>query len=160
MLKFENVIKSFKDGDQTIEAVKNTSITFNKGECIAIIGPSGSGKSTFLTIAGALQTPTEGDVKINGQSISGMNSKELAHLRLNEIGFILQASNLVPFLSVKQQFQLLKKSKKDVMADSELDELFEKLSRSEEHTSELQSRFDLVCRLLLEKKKININDNK
>ncbi|MBF0753854.1 MULTISPECIES: ABC transporter ATP-binding protein [Jeotgalicoccus] len=128
MLKFENVIKSFKDGDQTIEAVKNTSITFNKGECIAIIGPSGSGKSTFLTIAGALQTPTEGDVKINGQSISGMNSKELAHLRLNEIGFILQASNLVPFLSVKQQFQLLKKSKKDVMADSELDELFEKLS--------------------------------
>ena len=128
MLKFENVIKSFKDGDQTIEAVKNTSITFNKGECIAIIGPSGSGKSTFLTIAGALQTPTEGDVKINGQSISGMNSKELAHLRLNEIGFILQASNLVPFLSVKQQFQLLKKSKTDVMADSELDELFEKLS--------------------------------
>ncbi|CAM4206641.1 ABC transporter ATP-binding protein [Jeotgalicoccus halotolerans] len=128
MLKFENVIKSFKDGDQTIEAVKNTSIIFNKGECIAIIGPSGSGKSTFLTIAGALQTPTEGDVKINGQSISGMNSKELAHLRLNEIGFILQASNLVPFLSVKQQFQLLKKSKKDVMADSELDELFEKLS--------------------------------
>lgn len=128
MLKFENVIKSFKDGDQTIEAVKNTSITFNKGECIAIIGPSGSGKSTFLTIAGALQTPTEGDVIINGQSISGMNSKELANLRLNEIGFILQASNLVPFLSVKQQFQLLKKSKKDVMADSELDELFEKLS--------------------------------
>lgn len=128
MLKFENVIKSFKDGDQTIEAVKNTSITFNKGECIAIIGPSGSGKSTFLTIAGALQTPTEGDVIINGQSISGMNSKKLANLRLNEIGFILQASNLVPFLSVKQQFQLLKKSKKDVMADSELDELFEKLS--------------------------------
>lgn len=128
MLKFENVIKSFKDGDQVIEAVKNTSITFNKGECIAIIGPSGSGKSTFLTIAGALQTPTEGDVKINGQSISGMKSKELANLRLNEIGFILQASNLVPFLSVKQQFQLLKKSKKDVMADSELDELFEKLS--------------------------------
>lgn len=128
MLKFENVIKSFKDGDQTIEAVKKTSITFNKGECIAIIGPSGSGKSTFLTIAGALQTPTEGDVIINGQSISGMNSKKLANLRLNEIGFILQASNLVPFLSVKQQFQLLKKSKKDVMADSELDELFEKLS--------------------------------
>lgn len=128
MLKFENVIKSFKDGDQTIEAVKNTSVTFNKGECIAIIGPSGSGKSTFLTIAGALQTPTEGDVIINGQSISGMKSKELANLRLNEIGFILQASNLVPFLSVKQQFQLLKKSKKDVMADSELDELFEKLS--------------------------------
>lgn len=128
MLKFENVIKSFKDGDQTIEAVKNTSITFNKGECIAIIGPSGSGKSTFLTIAGALQTPTEGDVQINGKSISGMKSKELANLRLNEIGFILQASNLVPFLSVKQQFQLLKKSKKDVMADSELDELFEKLS--------------------------------
>lgn len=128
MLKFENVIKSFKDGEHTIEAVKNTSISFNKGECIAIIGPSGSGKSTFLTIAGALQTPTEGEVQINGKSISGMKSKELSKLRLDEIGFILQASNLVPFLSVKQQFQLLKKSKTDVMNDSELDELFEKLS--------------------------------
>lgn len=128
MLKFENVVKSFRDGGQTIEAVKDISITFNKGECIAIIGPSGSGKSTFLTIAGALQTPTKGDVKINDKSISGMNSKELANLRLNEIGFILQASNLVPFLSVKQQFQLLKKSKKDVMSDDELEKLLEKLS--------------------------------
>lgn len=128
MLKFENVIKSFKDGNQTIEAVKETTITFEEGQCVAIIGPSGSGKSTFLTIAGALQTPTKGDVLINNKSVAGMNDKKLASLRLNEIGFILQASNLVPFLSVSQQFQLLKKSKKDVMSDEELQELLEKLS--------------------------------
>lgn len=63
-------------------------------------------------MAGALQTPTEGEVIVNGQKITGMNTKSLAKLRMNEIGFILQASNLVPFLSVQQQFKLLKKSKR------------------------------------------------
>ena len=131
MLKFEDVKKTFKDGNQSIEAVKKTSVEFDKGSCIAVIGPSGSGKSTFLTMAGALQTPTEGEVIVNGQKITGMNTKSLAKLRMNEIGFILQASNLVPFLSVQQQFKLLKKSKKDVMTDEELDELLNHLSLTE-----------------------------
>ena len=131
MLKFKDVKKTFKDGNQSIEAVKKTSVEFDKGSCIAVIGPSGSGKSTFLTMAGALQTPTEGEVIVNGQKITGMNTKSLAKLRMNEIGFILQASNLVPFLSVQQQFKLLKKSKKDVMTDEELDELLNHLSLTE-----------------------------
>ena len=58
MLKFDEVTKEFEDGNHTIEAVKPTSLSFEKGELIAIVGPSGSGKSTFLTMAGALQTPT------------------------------------------------------------------------------------------------------
>ena len=64
-IEFKRVEKSFKDGDSTIEALKETNFSVEKGEFVAIIGPSGSGKSTFLTIAGGLQAPSEGEVLIN-----------------------------------------------------------------------------------------------
>lgn len=127
MLKFENVTKSFKDGQQVIEAVKPTTLQFEQGELIAIVGPSGSGKSTFLTMAGALQTPTSGDITIGEQVITHLSQKALARVRMEQIGFILQTSNLVPFLTVKQQFQLLKKRKKDVLAQEDFDALIEQL---------------------------------
>ncbi|UXS29446.1 ABC transporter ATP-binding protein [Staphylococcus delphini] len=127
MLKFENVTKLFKDGQQVIEAVKPTTLQFEQGELIAIVGPSGSGKSTFLTMAGALQTPTSGDITIGEQVITHLSQKALARVRMQQIGFILQTSNLVPFLTVKQQFQLLKKRKKDVLAQEDFDALIEQL---------------------------------
>ncbi|EJD8547627.1 TPA: ABC transporter ATP-binding protein [Staphylococcus pseudintermedius] len=127
MLKFQNVTKSFKDGQQVIEAVKPTTLEFSPGELIAIVGPSGSGKSTFLTMAGALQKPTSGDIIIGTQKITDLNQKALARVRMQQIGFILQTSNLVPFLTVKQQFQLLKKRKKDVMAQQDFDALIQQL---------------------------------
>ena len=130
MLTFKKVKKTFKDGNETIEAVKPTSLQFNKGELIAIVGPSGSGKSTFLTMAGALQTPTSGEIHINGQNITAMKEKQLARIRLNEIGFVLQSTNLVPFLTVKQQFQLLKKTKKDVLREEDYQQLIEQLGLS------------------------------
>lgn len=128
MLEFKDVTKYFKDGNQTIEAVKPTTVNFDKNELIAIIGPSGSGKSTFLTMAGALQTPTSGEIIINNKNISQMNQKSLSNTRMQEIGFILQATNLVPFLTVKQQFKLLKKQKKDVLTSSEYTQLMEQLN--------------------------------
>ncbi|EOZ4065188.1 ABC transporter ATP-binding protein [Staphylococcus pseudintermedius] len=127
MLKFQNVTKSFKDGQQVIEAVKPTTLEFSPGELIAIVGPSGSGKSTFLTMAGALQKPTSGDIIIGTQKITDLSQKALARVRMQQIGFILQASNLVPFLTVKQQFQLLKKRKKDVMVQQDFDALIQQL---------------------------------
>ncbi|HEC2245392.1 TPA: ABC transporter ATP-binding protein [Staphylococcus delphini] len=127
MLKFENVTKSFKDGQQVIEAVKLTTLQFEQGELIAIVGPSGSGKSTFLTMAGALQTPTSGDITIGEQVITHLSQKALARVRMQQIGFILQTSNLVPFLTVKQQFKLLKKRKKDVLAQEDFDTLMQQL---------------------------------
>ncbi|EQA7713889.1 ABC transporter ATP-binding protein [Staphylococcus pseudintermedius] len=127
MLKFQNVTKSFKDGQQVIEAVKPTTLEFSPGELIAIVGPSGSGKSTFLTMAGALQKPTSGDIIIGTQKITDLSQKALARVRIQQIGFILQTSNLVPFLTVKQQFQLLKKRKKDVMAQQNFDALIQQL---------------------------------
>ncbi|MEY8621557.1 ABC transporter ATP-binding protein [Staphylococcus xylosus] len=128
MLEFKNVTKYFQDGNQKIEAVKPTSLKFNQKELIAIIGPSGSGKSTFLTMAGALQTPSSGDIIINGSEVSGMSQKALAHKRMQEIGFILQATNLVPFLTVKQQFKLLKKQKKNVLSEDEYNQLMSQLN--------------------------------
>ncbi|HDT9085780.1 TPA: ABC transporter ATP-binding protein [Staphylococcus pseudintermedius] len=127
MLKFQNVTKSFKDGQQVIEAVKPTTLEFSPGELIAIVGPSGSGKSTFLTMAGALQKPTSGDIIIGTQKITDLSQKALPRVRMQQIGFILQTSNLVPFLTVKQQFQLLKKRKKDVMAQQDFDALIQQL---------------------------------
>lgn len=108
-LELKNVTKSFQDGDEVIAALKVTNFSVKKGEFVAIIGPSGSGKSTFLTIAGGLQTPTEGQVLINGLPFSQEKEKVRAKRRFDEIGFILQASNLVPFLTVKNQLVLVDK---------------------------------------------------
>ncbi|MFC4770520.1 ABC transporter ATP-binding protein [Enterococcus hermanniensis] len=111
-IEFKQVKKDFKDGDTTIEALKETNFSVEKGEFVAIIGPSGSGKSTFLTIAGGLQSPTSGEVRINDEDFSGKKEKERAKRRFKEIGFILQASNLVPFLTVKKQLTLVDKVSK------------------------------------------------
>lgn len=125
-IEVKNVTKTFKDGDTTIEALKETNFSVEKGEFVAVIGPSGSGKSTFLTIIGGLQTPTEGEVRINNQAFSGKKEKERAKLRFDEIGFILQASNLVPFLTVKKQLELVDKVAKQKVNKKGL-ELLEQL---------------------------------
>lgn len=106
-IELKNVKKSFKDGDETIEALKETNFSVDKGEFVAIIGPSGSGKSTLLTIAGGLQSPSSGEIWINGRALNEKKEKARAKVRFEEIGFILQASNLVPFLTVKKQLQLV-----------------------------------------------------
>ena len=111
-IELKNVKKSFKDGDETIEAIKETNFSVDKGEFVAIIGPSGSGKSTLLTIAGGLQSPSSGELWINVRALNEKNEKARAKVRFEEIGFILQASNLVPFLTVKKQLQLVDKVNK------------------------------------------------
>lgn len=111
-IELKNVKKSFKDGDETIEALKETNFSVDKGKFVAIIGPSGSGKSTLLTIAGGLQSPSSGEIWINGRALNEKKEKARAKVRFEEIGFILQASNLVPFLTVKKQLQLVDKVNK------------------------------------------------
>ncbi|MGB3261948.1 ABC transporter ATP-binding protein [Paenisporosarcina sp.] len=127
ILELKNVKKTFGTGHKKVEALKETQFTAEKGELIAVIGPSGSGKSTFLTIAGGLQTPSEGDVIINANNITDMSEKKRSKIRLKEIGFILQASNLVPFLTVNNQMKLLDNVKKDNMTKQELVQLYEDL---------------------------------
>ena len=107
VLEFINVTKSYQNGNKEIEALKETNFKIEEGKFIAIIGPSGSGKSTFLTLAGGLQTPSKGQIIINGKDYTNLSEKERSKLRFNDIGFVLQASNLVPFLTAKQQLELV-----------------------------------------------------
>ena len=113
VLEFKNVTKSYQDGNKEIEALKETNFKIEEGQFIAIIGPSGSGKSTFLTLAGGLQTPSNGQIIINGKDYTNLSEKERAKLRFNDIGFVLQASNLVPFLTAKQQLELVDRINKE-----------------------------------------------
>ncbi len=113
VLEFINVTKSYQDGNKEIEALKEINFKIEEGKFIAIIGPSGSGKSTFLTLAGGLQTPSKGQIIINGKDYTNLSEKERSKLRFNDIGFVLQASNLVPFLTAKQQLELVDRINKE-----------------------------------------------
>ena len=122
VLEFKNVTKSYQDGNKEIEALKETNFKIEEGQFIAIIGPSGSGKSTFLTLAGGLQTPSKGQIITNGKDYTNLSEKERSKLRFNDIGFVLQASNLVPFLTAKQQLELvdrINKKRKKTLQDQE-----------------------------------------
>lgn len=128
-IRFENVSKYYKEGDRTFTALNKVSISVEPGEFVAVIGPSGSGKSTFLSIAGALLKPSEGNVIINGTNLSNLKPKELSKLRLEEIGFIFQNSNLVPYLTVLDQLLVVKKMKGPITSEDKqyAKELLEKV---------------------------------
>jgi putative ABC transport system ATP-binding protein len=109
---FENVSKHYQDGANTkIQILDNISLHVKPGEFVAVIGPSGSGKSTFLSIAGALLQASSGEVSINNIKLNQLTEKQIARLRLEQIGFILQTSNLIPYLNVLDQLLVVKKMK-------------------------------------------------
>lgn len=108
-LQISKVTKYYGEGINRIAALEDASIHVEPGEFVAVVGPSGSGKSTFLSIAGALLKADEGEVNLNGQSISQLSDQHLSGVRLKEIGFIMQSSNLVPYLNVLDQLLLVKK---------------------------------------------------
>ncbi|HCM90354.1 MULTISPECIES: ABC transporter ATP-binding protein [Vagococcus] len=127
MLVMKDITKTFKQGKEEIHALKKINFTVKQGEFISIIGPSGSGKSTFLTISGGLQQPTNGDIRINDISFTNLSEKERSKLRFQEIGFILQASNLIPFLTIKEQFYLVDKVNKAKKQDEKIETLLKSL---------------------------------
>lgn len=108
-LVLKDVTKVFQDGTREIIGLHPTNFSVEPGEFVAIVGPSGSGKSTFLTIAGGLQSPSSGEVLVDGQTYSGLSEKNRSKLRFRQIGFILQSSNLIPYLTVEQQLELVNK---------------------------------------------------
>ncbi|MDN6470246.1 MAG: ABC transporter ATP-binding protein, partial [Enterococcaceae bacterium] len=112
-------------------ALKELSFAVQPGEFVAVIGPSGSGKSTFLTIAAGLQAPTSGEVIVGGQSLNKLTKKQRLAQRFQKIGFILQSSNLVPFLTVEDQFHLIEKVDKSRKNSELKEQLLETLGLKE-----------------------------
>jgi len=88
-----------------VHAVQGVDLAIKKGEFTAIVGPSGSGKTTFLNLISGLDSPTEGDVWLNGEHISEMSGNELSDFRRDNIGFIFQAYNLIPVLNVEENVE-------------------------------------------------------
>ena len=96
IIEVSHLVKSYKTEDLETVVLKDISLTINEGEFVAIMGPSGSGKSTLMHILGALDLPTKGTYKLDGQNIESLSDDELAEIRNKKIGFIFQAYNLLP----------------------------------------------------------------
>jgi putative ABC transport system ATP-binding protein len=100
------VTKSFYIGELHVDAVRGIDLAVRKGELLAIVGPSGSGKSTLLNLLGAIETPTTGQVLLEGVDVATLNDTERTLLRRRRIGFIFQAFNLLPTLSAIENVAL------------------------------------------------------
>lgn len=114
LLEVNSICKTYGAGETAVHALKDVNFSVAKGEFIAVVGESGSGKSTLLNMIGALDTPTSGNVLIDGKKIFTMKDEELTIFRRRNIGFIFQAFNLIPELNVEQNitFPLLLDYKK------------------------------------------------
>lgn len=119
LLKLDKVSKVYGEGNTEVTALHPMSLDVKAGEFIGIVGPSGSGKSTLLSIAGALLSPSKGDIYIREKNITKLSEKEMTDIRLKKIGFIFQFANLVPYLNVKEQLLYIAKLKKDNKQESE-----------------------------------------
>lgn len=102
LLEVSKICKTYGSGEASVQALKNVSFSVPKGEYVAVVGESGSGKSTLLNMIGALDTPTSGKVLIDGRDIFAMKEKSFTIFRRRNIGFIFQAFNLIPELTVEQ----------------------------------------------------------
>lgn len=127
-IELRDVSKTFGSGLGQVQALKKINFAAKNGEMNLVLGPSGSGKSTFLTIAGGLQSPTTGQVLIEGHDVSKISRRQQERLRLNRIGFVLQSYDLLPYLKVKDQFKLVDRvKKKGNMSPEELTNLLDQL---------------------------------
>lgn len=102
LLEVRSISKTYGSGETAVRALKKVSFSVPKGEYVAIVGESGSGKSTLLNMIGALDNPTSGKVLIDGKDIFAMKESKLTVFRRRNIGFIFQAFNLIPELTVEQ----------------------------------------------------------
>lgn len=105
IVRLENVFKVYILGEQQVQALTDVTLNVDSGAFLAIAGPSGSGKSTLLNLIGCIDTPSGGNVFINGQDISGRTPDELSGLRASTIGFIFQTFNLFPVLSAEENVE-------------------------------------------------------
>lgn len=128
-LKVANLTKTYGEGENAVEAVKEASFETQPGEFVAVVGPSGSGKTTLIAMIGGLLTPTSGSIDVNGRDIAKLSRGEQAAYRREAIGYVFQANNLLPFLTARENLMVMqkitggKKADYEKRADRLLDEL-------------------------------------
>ena len=127
LIEKTQVTKTYGEGKMKVVALHETNFQLNAGEFVAIVGPSGSGKTTFLTTLGQLQEASSGKILVKGKETGSLTEKEKTDLRFREFGFILQASNLIPFLTVKEQLDLIDRLDKGKNSKSDRKELLDLL---------------------------------
>lgn len=118
--ELKGVGKEYQVGDQTIIALHPLDLSIKTGELTLIIGPSGSGKTTLLSLLGCVIYPTQGELFVNEQLVNDMNQKQLAHLRLNTIGFVFQSFNLIAPLNALDNVMIPLQLKKINSKDSKI----------------------------------------
>ncbi|MGO4938300.1 ABC transporter ATP-binding protein [Fundicoccus sp. Sow4_H7] len=164
IISFKNVSKTYSDGHESIEALKETSFSINSGELVAVVGPSGSGKSTLLTMMGGLQSPTNGEINFLEKNFSNLSPKEKNSLRYDKIGFILQSSNLIPYLTIEEQLILVDKFAKKKYNRQKAQDLMEQLDilkRKDLYPSDLsggEQQRAAICRALYTEPKLILAD--
>ena len=134
VIKTENLVKTYTQGDYTIHAVNDVTLEIEKGEFTVICGPSGSGKTTLLNIIGGLDEPTSGKVIIHGQEITQLKGNQLIDFRLKNIGFVFQAYNLIPVLTAKENvgFVMLLQGKSEAERTIRTEELLKAVGLEKE----------------------------
>lgn len=107
ILRVEDVSKTYGEGERAVRAVRSVSFQSDTGEFLAIVGPSGSGKTTLLAMIGALLAPTEGRIEINGTDITRLGKAAQARFRRQNVGFVFQANNVLPFLTARENMTIM-----------------------------------------------------
>ena len=105
-IEIENLSKSYRRGDTTVQVLNGLSLSVEKGDFLALMGPSGSGKSTLLNLIAGIDRPTSGSIRVNGVEIGGLTDAELAQWRAQNVGFIFQFYNLIPVLTAFENVEL------------------------------------------------------
>lgn len=142
-LRLEGVRKVYGSGDNETVALDHADLVVETGEIVALVGPSGSGKTTLCSIAGGLLSATEGRVIVGGHDITGYSQRELTDFRRNEVGFVFQTVNLVPFLTARENLlvvdELAGRRSRHENPSARADQLLDELGLAE-HADKLPSQ--------------------
>lgn len=114
-IELKNVGKTYESGELKIEAAKNISFGAEKGELVVVLGPSGAGKTTILNILGGMDTPTKGEIIVDGKHIENFNKRELVTYRRHDIGFVFQFYNLIQNLTALENVELSNQMSRDTL---------------------------------------------
>ena len=120
LIEFRGVSRIYKNGEHELRALDNVDLNIEQGKFVVILGPSGAGKSTLLNLIGGLDTPSEGEILVDGKNISKLDNDELADYRAETIGFVFQSYNLIPTLTVFENVSLVKEIAKDALSVKEM----------------------------------------